>query len=93
MIVSSSLKGTKMKSESYIILELGAALLLLGVLCFIITPVYEKGAWFVIGTMSNGFSLVLGYKFGRSMPQQATDIKPGQDSQSKITSEITAVQK
>ena len=38
-----------MKSESWIIAELGGALVLLAGLSFFYTPVYEKGAWFVMG--------------------------------------------
>ena len=78
-----------MKSESWIIAELGAALLLLSILCFFLTPSYEKGAWFVIGVFSNGFSLVLGYKFGKGMPEQAGDAKPGQASQTETTSKVS----
>ena len=78
-----------MKSESWIIAELGAALLLLSILCFFMTPAYEKGAWFVMGVFASGFSLVLGYKFGKGMPEQAGDAKPGQASQTKTTSETT----
>jgi sugar phosphate permease len=78
-----------MKSESWIIAELGGALVLLAGLSFFYTPVYEKGAWFVMGAFVAGFNLVLGYKFGKGMPEQAGDAKPGQASQSKTTSETT----
>jgi hypothetical protein len=78
-----------MKSESYIIVELGAALLILSFLSFFFIPAYEKGAWFAIGVFSNGFSLVLGYKFGKGMPEQAGDAKPGQTSQSETTTKVS----
>jgi len=42
-----------------------------------------------MGTFASGFSLVLGYKFGKGMPEQAGDAKPGQASQTKTTSETT----
>jgi hypothetical protein len=78
-----------MKSESWIIAELGCALLLLAILSFFRAPIYEKGAWFVMGAFVAGFNLVLGYKFGKGMPEQAGDAKPGQASQTKTTSETT----
>lgn len=60
-----------MKSETWIILELGAALLILCVLAFFFNPTYEKAVWFVIGVFASAFTTVIGYKFGRSLPQQA----------------------
>ena len=74
-----------MKSESWIIAELGLALLIFGILSFFRIPSYEKAAWFVIGSFSTAFSVVIGYKFGRSMPQQASDPKIGQISKSEVT--------
>ena len=79
-----------MKSESWIIAELGAALLLLAGLSFFLTPSYEKGAWFIMGAFVAGFNLVLGYKFGKGMPEQAGDAKPGQTSQTKSVIETTS---
>ena len=73
-----------MKSESWLIIQLGAALLLLGLLSFFVVPSYEKGAWFVMGAIYGAFNAVIGYKFGRSMPQQASDPKIGQTSESNI---------
>lgn len=73
-----------MKSESWIIVELGAALLFFGALSFFFIPAYEKGAWFALGVFSNGFSLVLGYKFGKGMPEQAGDPKAGASSTTTI---------
>ena len=83
------MNGNGMKSESWIIVELGMALLLLALLSFFLTPAYEKGAWFAIGIFANGLSLVLGYKFGKGMPEQAGDAKPGQASQTETTSKTT----
>ena len=62
-----------MKSESWLIVELAGALLLLAVLSFFMVPLYEKGAWFVIGSFSTALGTVLGYKFGKGMPEQATN--------------------
>ena len=56
-----------MKSESVIAIELGASLLLLSMMSFFFIPAYEKGTWLGIVAFSNGFSLVLGYKFGKGM--------------------------
>jgi hypothetical protein len=79
-----------MKSESWIIAELGVSLLLLAILCFFVVPVYEKGAWFVVGAFVSAFNLVMGYKFGKGMPDQVGDSKPGQSSQTKSVVETTS---
>ena len=79
-----------MKSESWIIAELGASLLLVTILCFFRLPVYEKGAWFIIGAFVAAFNLVMGYKFGKGMPDQATDAKPAQSTQSTSTVTVQA---
>jgi hypothetical protein len=70
-----------MKSESWLIVQVGLILAILTTLCFFVVPVYEKGAWAGLVVFSTAFSGLLGYKFGRSMPQQTTDAKPGQSSQ------------
>ena len=82
-----------MKSESWIILELGAALLGLAVLSFFRVPSYEKAAWFIIGAFATAFGMVMGYKFGKSMPQQANDPKAGSTSVSdtRVTSSVPPV--
>ena len=78
-----------MKSENWLIVELGAALLVLALLSFFFTPAYEKSAWFITGVIASQFANVIGYKFGRSMPQQASDPKASQKSASetKISTE------
>jgi hypothetical protein len=70
-----------MKSESWLIVQFGAALLALGLLSFFVVPAYEKGAWAIMTGFLTAMGTVMGYKFGRSMPQQSTDAKPGQTSQ------------
>jgi hypothetical protein len=70
-----------MKSESWLIIQVGFILAILTGLCFFVVPVYEKGAWAGLVVFSSAFSGLLGYKFGRSMPQQTTDAKPGQTSE------------
>ena len=79
----------EMKSESYIIVELGGALLFLGCLSFFFVPAYEKGAWLVINIISSGLAMVLGYKFGKGMPEQAGDARPGRASQSETTTKVS----
>jgi hypothetical protein len=69
------------KSETWIIIELGACLMALALLSFFFTPSYEKTVWFVVNVFATALGTVMGYKFGRSMPQQSTDAKPGQSSQ------------
>ena len=63
-----------MKSESVIAIELGLFLLLLSVMSFFFVPAYEKGVWLGIVAFSNGFSLVLGYKFGKGMPKRVGEL-------------------
>ena len=79
-----------MKSENWIIVELGAALLLLSLVGFFRIPAYGKLVDYVSGAFAAAFATVVGYKFGRSMPQQAGDAKPGQSSKTTTESEITA---
>jgi hypothetical protein len=76
-----------MKSDSWIILEVGGALLLLSMMCFFFTPAYEKGLWLVISALVVQLGNLLGAKYGSKMPEQSTDAKPGQSSivDSKIT--------
>jgi hypothetical protein len=57
------------------------------VLGFFVNPVYEKLVWFGAGVFGTQLANVLGFKFGRSMPQQSTDAKPGQSSQVQSTIE------
>jgi hypothetical protein len=66
----------KMKSESWIVLELLIGLMGLGALSFFFIPVYEKGAWVVIDAVKASLALVLGYKFGKALPQQASQTPP-----------------
>ena len=62
-----------MKSENWIIVELLGLLTAFGLLSFFFTPVYEKGAWLVMGAILSALSTVLGYKFGKNLPQQLID--------------------
>jgi Tfp pilus assembly protein FimT len=62
----------KMRSDSWIILELLIALVVFGVLSFFVVPVYEKGASIVIEVVKVSLAGVLGYKFGKALPQQAS---------------------
>jgi hypothetical protein len=76
-----------LKSDTWFIIEVALILAVLGVLSFWQVPVYEKGAAMVMVVFADALKVLLGYKFGRSMPQQTTDAKPGQSSvvDSKIT--------
>lgn len=69
-----------MKSESWLVIQFGAALLALGLMSFFFTPAYEKGAWAVITVFISVLSAIIGYKFGKSLPEQITDPKIGQSS-------------
>jgi hypothetical protein len=72
-----------MKSENWFIAEFALALFILGFASFFFVPAYEKGVWFVAGAFSVALTAIMSYKFGKNMPQQTTDPKPGQDTQSE----------
>jgi hypothetical protein len=75
-----------MKSETnWIIAGLMFSLLAVTVMGFFLTPAYEKMVWFAGGVFGTQLANVLGFKFGRSMPQQSTDAKPGQTSETQTT--------
>ncbi len=73
------------KSEDWLIAGLGSAVLIALVLTFIITPVYEAGASHIIDGLLGALTIAMGYKFGKSMPQQAGDPKIGQQTESTTT--------
>ena len=79
----------KMKSSSWVIVELGVALVFLATLSFFYSPAYEKGVWLIMGALVLAFGNALGVKSGSSMPQQTTDAKPGQTSQADIFTRTT----
>jgi sugar phosphate permease len=81
------MNGDGMKSESWLIVELGAALLAMALLSFFFVPAYEKGAWYVIGVFATALGTVIGYKFGKGMPEQAGEPKPGQTSKTDTHTE------
>jgi hypothetical protein len=74
----------KMSGDSWLVVELGAALLFLAALSFFVVPAYSKAADRVTEVIAIAFTSVISYKFGRSMPQQAGDPKPGQSSQTSV---------
>ena len=80
-----------MKSEHWIIFGLGGGLMIMALLSFFRVPLYEKAAWFIIGTFASAFTMVIGYKFGKAMPEQAGDPKLGQTSETTTTSATTPV--
>lgn len=66
-----------MKSETnWIIGGLGLGLFIIAVLAFFVNPVYEKLVWFAAGVFGSQLANVLGFKFGRSMPQQGPPPPP-----------------
>ena len=79
-----------MTSDSWLIIEALGGLFILGLLSFVWSPSYEKGAWFVITAFWGVLNLILGAKYSRKMPEQAGDAKPGQSSTSETTTTTTA---
>ena len=76
-----------MKSETWLIIQIGVAIFILTLLSFWFMPVHLAGVSLGFALLGDAFKVLLGYKFGKSMPQQSTDAKPGQTSeaQTKIT--------
>lgn len=58
------------RSSTNIIYALLACLMLFGVLAWFQNPVYEKGAWAIVGAVIAAFSGALGFKWGVSQPGQ-----------------------
>jgi hypothetical protein len=76
-----------MKGDSWLILELVVILAAFGLVSFWYTPVYGAGVTFVTAIFADALKVLLGYRFGRSMPQQAGQPVAGQTSQSTTTIE------
>jgi hypothetical protein len=72
------------KSDSWLVIELGGALLFVAVLSFFLNPVYVKSVDRITDVLAIAFTSVISYKFGRSMPQQVGDPKAGQSSRSEV---------
>jgi hypothetical protein len=82
---------TEMKSETWLIVEFAGAIMALAILSFFFNPAYEKGVWFGIGVFALALQTVIGYKFGKNMPQQAGDAREGMSSVSEIKTESKTI--
>ena len=78
---------SEMSGDSWLILELGAALLAMALFSVFFTPSYPKAFDRITDVLAFAFTAAVTYKWGRSMPQQASDPKPGQTSQSTVTTQ------
>ena len=78
-----------MKSESWIIIELTAMLFALAILSYFRQPSYEKGVWLIMGLFYGALNAVIGFKFGKNMPEQKGDPREGQTGSSETTSTTT----
>jgi hypothetical protein len=58
------------RSSTNIIYALLICLMLFGTLAWFKNPVYEKGAWAIVGAVIAAFSGALGFKWGVSQPGQ-----------------------
>ena len=72
-------------ADNFLLGTLVLALVVMGGMSFFYNPVYEKAVWFIIGALVTAFTTVIGYKFGRSMPEQSSDPRPGQSSETTST--------
>ena len=62
-------------ADRIIYLSLGV-LVLFGILSFFKVPMYEKGAWLVIGAASSALTGALGFKFGVTNATPQADAQP-----------------
>jgi hypothetical protein len=76
-----------MKGDTLLAIELILLLSAFGIISYWRIPIYEPAVKMVTDLLGDALILVLGYKFGRSMPMQAGDAVPGQSSQSTTTTE------
>jgi len=79
-----------MKGDSWLILEITVILATFGLISFWFIPVYASGTVLVMTIFADALKVLLGYKFGRSMPAQAGDAVPGQSFQSTTTTETVS---
>ena len=80
-----------MKTESWLILGLGSGLLFILTLSFFWTPVYPKAVDRITEVQAIAFTSVISYMFGRSMPQQASDPKPGVETKTDTNTVVQTV--
>lgn len=74
-----------LRSDTWLIIEVALILATLGLISFWKVPVYEKGTAMAMVVFADALKVLLGYKFGRAMPQQTGDAKPGQTTKSETT--------
>jgi hypothetical protein len=77
----------EMKSDSWVVLECLVILALFGGASFLWEPKYAFGLGVAMTAVVSALNNAMGTKSGAKMPQQSTDAKPGQtsDTTSKIT--------
>ena len=79
-----------MKGDSWLILELVVILAAFGLVSFWYVPIYASGTVMVMTIFADALKVLLGYRFGRSMPQQAGGAVSGQASTSTTTVETVS---
>ena len=77
-----------MKPEYYLVFALFGLLGGLGVLSFFVAPVYAAGVSLVLDVLKYAAVSIISFLFGRSMPEQPSDPKPGRSSQTESTTKI-----
>lgn len=73
-----------MTSNSWIAIECLAILALMGFASFFFEPKYSFGVGVVLTAVVSILNNALGAKTGGKMPEQSTDARPGQSSQSDV---------
>lgn len=81
-----------MKSENWLILQIGSAIFVLTLLSFWFLPIHLAGVSLGFALLGDAFKVLLGYKFGRSMPQQPGDVRTGQATESETTTKTKSTE-
>lgn len=75
-------------SDNGIIAGLLVVLALICGLAYFFKPADNETVRVVVHVLELSLTTIMGYKFGRSMPQQANDPKAGQSAQTEIKTKI-----
>ena len=78
-----------MKPEYWLVMYLLAILATLGGMSFFVSPVYGAGVQLVMDVLKYALVSIISFLFGRSLPEQIGDPKPGQSGETTSKTETT----
>ena len=78
-----------MKPEYWLVMYLLGILAALGVTSFFVAPVYATGVQLVMDVLKYALVSIISFLFGRSLPEQIGDPKPGQSGETTSKTETT----